>query len=118
MAIETVSLKGKQLTVQNVMNELEEMKDAHDVALPYRYTRATTTDKDSCGFLKPKCGSRGTWRGSGAKGLRRGRFVPSRSQWDEHCISHFRGSVNPGRGTAANTRENEGEPNHRVTVLH
>ena len=54
VAIETVSLKGKQLTVQNVMNELEEMKDVHDVALPYRYTRATTTGKDSRGFLKGK----------------------------------------------------------------
>ena len=54
VAIETVSLKGMQLTVQNVMNELEEMKDAHDVALPYRYTRATTTGKDSRGFLKGK----------------------------------------------------------------
>ena len=42
-----------------------------------------------------------------------GRFVPSRPQWDEHSILHFRKSVNPGRVTAANTGENEGELNHR-----
>ena len=44
-----------------------------------------------------------------------GRFVPSRPQWDEYSISHFRGSVNPGRVTAATTRENEGELNHRAS---
>ena len=41
-----------------------------------------------------------------------GRFVPSRLQWDERSISHFRESVNPGRVTAATTSENEGELNH------
>ena len=43
-----------------------------------------------------------------------GSFVPSRPQWDEYSISHLRESVNHGRVTAANTRENEGELNHHV----
>lgn len=45
-----------------------------------------------------------------------GRFVPSRPQWDECSISHFRESVNSGRVIAANTRENEGELNHHAPL--
>ena len=44
-----------------------------------------------------------------------GRFVPSRPQWDECSISHFRESVNSERVIAANTTENEGELNHHAT---
>ena len=45
-----------------------------------------------------------------------GRFVPSRPQWDECSISHFRESVNSGKVIAANTIENEGELNHHAVL--
>ena len=53
-AIDMVAIKGGVVSVDNVMEELEAMRDVHEVSLPYHYTRASTTGKDSRGFLKGK----------------------------------------------------------------
>ena len=52
VAIDNVADSGRQVTVKNVVKELEEMQDANDVKLPYYYTRVSTTGKNSRGFLK------------------------------------------------------------------
>ena len=52
VAIENVTFKSKEVNVANVMEELESMQSVHDVSLPYRYTKSSTTGKNSKGWLK------------------------------------------------------------------